>query len=117
MLAADHWDPGNVTLSKVSRTIEENEMRTICSLTSGLSKKELEAMSSAEGLNSAGSQLSETAEKVITLQTEQKINSEINLVDLNVSSTLVGLRSTRLLRVPVGLGLPPGYVASSPNTT
>ena len=50
-LTADQWDPGNVTLSKVSRTstIEENEMRTICSLTSGLSKKEMEAMSNADG--------------------------------------------------------------------
>ena len=49
VLTADQWDPGNVTLSKVSRTIEENEMRTICSLTSGLSKKEMEAMSSTDG--------------------------------------------------------------------
>jgi len=49
VITADQWDPGNVTLSKVSRTIEENEMRTICSLTSGLSKKEMEAMSSADG--------------------------------------------------------------------
>ena len=51
VLTADQWDPGNVTLSKVSRTIEENEMRTICSLTSGLSKKEMEAMSSADGFH------------------------------------------------------------------
>ena len=49
VLTADQWDSGNVTLSKVSRTIEENEMRTICSLTSGLNKKEMEAMSSADG--------------------------------------------------------------------
>ena len=49
VITADQWDPGNVTLSKVSRTIEENEMRTICSLASGLSKKEMEAMSSADG--------------------------------------------------------------------
>ena len=48
VLTADQWNPGKVTLSKVSRTIKENEMRTICSLTSGLSKKEMEGMSSAD---------------------------------------------------------------------
>ena len=49
-LTADHWDPENVTLSKVSRSIEENEMRTIGSLTSGLSKRDIEALGSADSI-------------------------------------------------------------------
>ena len=49
-LTADHWDPEDVTLSKVSRSIEENEMRTIGSLTSGLSKRDIEALGSADSV-------------------------------------------------------------------
>ena len=37
---------------------------------------------------SACSKLSKTAEKVLTLQTEQKINSDFNLVDLKWPTTL-----------------------------
>ena len=50
VLTSDQWDPDNITLSKVSRTVEENEMRTIGSLTSGLSKKDREDISTADRL-------------------------------------------------------------------
>ena len=49
VLTADQWDPSNITLSTVFCTIEENEMRTICSLTSEMSSKEMDVMSGADG--------------------------------------------------------------------
>lgn len=50
VLTLNQWDPKNITLSKVSRTVEENEMRTISSLTSGLIKKDREDVGTANHL-------------------------------------------------------------------
>lgn len=50
ILTADHWDPENITLSKVRSTIEQNVFRTVCSLTSGLMKHDIEALSRAHSI-------------------------------------------------------------------